>query len=206
MNLEFYAAFVVATAVMILIPGPSVMLTVAHTMAFGMRRAMVTLAGIICGIGSQLAVALLGMTSFMLLLADWFEVLRWAGVAYLIYLGVQQWRAAPEAEAEGAGIGRSGRSLFAQGYLVTVANPKSLVFLAAFFPQFIDPAVPLGLQLPILSVTFIVIAFVFTWIWCLPAARAGTWFRKPGRVRLRNRISGGLMMGAGLGLAVVRRG
>ena len=206
MNLELFAAFLLATAVMILIPGPSVMLTVAHTMAFGMRRAMVTLIGIVCGISTQLAVALAGMTSFMLLLADWFEVLRWAGVAYLIYLGIQQWRAPPEAEAGEEGAGRSGRSLFAQGYLVTVANPKSLVFLAAFFPQFVDPAVPLGVQLPIMSAAFIAIAFVFTWLWCLPASRAGAWFRKPGRLRLRNRVSGGLMMGAGLGLAIVRRG
>ena len=206
MNLELFVAFVVATAIMILIPGPSVMLTVAHTMSFGMRRTMVTLVGIVCGIATQLAIALIGMTSFMLLLADWFEVLRWAGVAYLIYLGVQQWRARPEEEGEGAALSRSGRSLFAQGFLVTVANPKSLVFLAAFFPQFVDPAVPLALQLPVLSVSFLVIAFVFTWLWCLPAARAGAWFRGPRRIRLRNRISGGLMMGAGLGLAVVRRG
>ncbi len=100
MSLELYVAFALATMVMILLPGPSVMLTVAHTMAFGMRRALVTLVGIICGISVQLGTTLIGMTSFMLILADWLEALRWAGVAYLIYLGVRQWRAEPDPHAQ----------------------------------------------------------------------------------------------------------
>ncbi len=205
MDLELYLAFVVATIVMILIPGPSVMLSVAHSMAFGLRRTLVTLTGVVCGISTQLAIALIGMTSFMLLLADWFEVLRWAGVAYLIYLGVQQWRAPAETGEVAQETLRSGRSLFLQGYLVTLANPKSLIFLAAFFPQFLDPAVALSLQLPLLSVTFVAIAFIFTGLWCLLAARAGLWFREARSVRLRNRVSGSLIMGAGLGLALARR-
>ena len=144
MNLELFLAFVLATIVMIIIPGPSVLLTVAHAMAFGTRRALVTLAGIVSGISVQLAATLIGMTSFMLFLAEWFELLRWAGVAYLVYLGLQQWLSKPEAAGPAASAGRSGRSLFAQGFLVTVTNPKSMVFLAAFFPQFVDPAAPPG--------------------------------------------------------------
>ncbi len=205
MNPELFLAFVLATIVMIVIPGPSVMLTVAHSMAFGLRRALVTLAGIVCGISVQLAVTLIGMTSFMLLLADWFELLRWAGVAYLVYLGLQQWRAAPEQSQPAPGAGRSGRSLFAQGFLVTVTNPKSMVFLAAFFPQFVDPAAPLGPQLVAMSVAFVAIAYVFTGLWCLPAARLGRWLSGRRRVLWRNRITGSLFIGAGLGLALARR-
>jgi threonine/homoserine/homoserine lactone efflux protein len=206
MNLELFLAFVLATIVMIVIPGPSVLLTVAHAMAFGTRRALVTLAGIVSGISVQLAVTLIGMTSFMLFLAEWFEVLRWAGVAYLVYLGLQQWLSKPEAVGTPTNASRSGRSLYAQGFLVTVTNPKSMVFLAAFFPQFVDPAAPLVPQLTVMSAAFLIITFVFTWLWCLPAARLGHWLSGRRRLLWRNRITGTLFLGAGLGLALARRG
>ena len=206
MNLELYLAFLLATAVMIVIPGPSVMLTVAHGMAFGAQRALVTLIGIVCGISVQLAITLIGMTSFMIFMAEWFEVLRWAGVAYLIYLGIQQWRADPVAEDLAASPRASVGSRFSQGLVITIMNPKSMVFLAAFFPQFLDPALPLAVQLPVMSVSFVAIAFVFTGLWLIPAGRVGRWFRGTHRIRLRNRITGSLILGAGLSLALARRG
>ena len=204
MDLELYLAFVVATTVMILLPGPSVMLTVAHSLAFGAVRALATVSGAVVAIGVQLLVTLVGMTWLMLVMADWFELLRWAGVAYLIFLGVQQWRA-PAAEPAAGARAVSGKALFAQGLLVTIANPKSLIFLAAFFPQFVDPTVPWLPQMVLLGVTFLVIGFVFTAAWGFAADRARVWFRGRRRVRLRNRIAGSLMIGAGLGLAMVRR-
>jgi threonine/homoserine/homoserine lactone efflux protein len=205
MNAELYVAFVLATTVMILLPGPTVMLTIGHSMAFGARRATLTVAGAVCGIAVQLGVTLIGMTSFLLLMADWFDLLRWAGVAYLLYLGVQQWRAGNGDGAAEAPAAKSGRSLFTQGMVVTIANPKSMIFLAAFFPQFVDPASPLALQLTVMGASFLVITFVFTWLWALPAARAGSWFRDSRRGRLRNRVSGALMIAAAAGLALTRR-
>jgi homoserine/homoserine lactone efflux protein len=205
MNTELFIGFVLATTVMILLPGPTVMLTISHSMTFGARRAVLTVAGAVCGIAVQLGITLVGMTSFMLLMAEWFDVLRWLGVAYLLYLGVQQWRAGATAAAEAPPAAVPGCSLFAQGMVVTIANPKSMVFLAAFFPQFVDPATPLALQLSAMAVSFLTITFVFTWLWVLPAARAGRWFRDAHRVRLRNRLSGALMIGAAAGLALTRR-
>ncbi|MEE8536173.1 MAG: LysE family translocator [Kiloniellales bacterium] len=205
MNWSLYLPFVVATAVMIALPGPSVMLTIGHSLAYGWRRGLLTTAGTTCGVGVQLAVALAGMTSFMLLLADWFEWLRWAGVAYLVYLGIQQWRAG--AEVPGAPArSRSRGSLFLQGLVVTTANPKSLFFLAAFFPQFVDPAVPPAQQFPLLAASFLVITYVVTGTWAILAGHARAWFATPRQALLRNRIAGGLLIGAGLGLAMVRRG
>lgn len=186
---------------MILLPGPSVMLTVAHSLSFGAIRALATVSGAVLAIGVQLLVTLIGMTWLMLVLADWFELLRWAGVAYLIFLGVQQWRA--PAHEPGAAAPVSGKTLFGQGFLVTIANPKSLIFLAAFFPQFVDPGAPWLLQMVLLGVTFLVIGFVFTAAWGF-ADRTRVWFRGR-RVRLRNRIGGSMMIGAGLGLTMVRR-
>ena len=203
MDLNLYLAFFAATAIMILLPGPSVMLTVAHSISFGWRRALATVTGATIGVGIQLAITLVGMTSLMVLMAEWFEWLRWAGVAYLAYLGIQQWRAKPETEA--APVTRSGRSLLIQGVVVTTANPKSMFFLAAFFPQFIDPVAAPGPQFALLGVTFLAITFGFTGLWAVAAGHAGSAFRARRGIRLRNRIAGSLMLGAGLGLALVRR-
>jgi threonine/homoserine/homoserine lactone efflux protein len=203
MDLNLYIAFFVATTLMILLPGPSVMLTVAHSISFGWRRALATVAGATIGVGIQLAITLIGMTSLMVLMAEWFEWMRWAGVAYLAYLGTQQWRARPEAEA--APAPRSGRSLLIQGVVVTTANPKSMFFLAAFFPQFLDPLAAPGPQFALLGVTFLGITFVFTGLWAVAAGHAGSVFRTQHSIRWRNRIAGTLMLGAGLGLALVRR-
>ena len=98
-----------------------------------------------------------------------------------------------------------GRSLFLQGLVVTTANPKSMFFLAAFFPQFVDSAAPPVLQFSVLGVSFLVITYVFTALWALVAGRARTLLQTPTGALLRNRVSGGLMIGAGLGLAVARR-
>jgi threonine/homoserine/homoserine lactone efflux protein len=203
MDFNLYIAFFAATTIMILLPGPSVMLTVAHSISFGWRRALATVMGATIGVGIQLAITLVGMTSLMVLMAEWFEWLRWAGVAYLAYLGIQQWRAQPEPDA--APAVRSGRSLLIQGVVVTTANPKSMFFLAAFFPQFIDPVAAPGPQFALLGVTFLAITFGFTALWAVAASHAGSAFRTRRGVRLRNRIAGSLMLGAGLGLALVRR-
>ena len=203
MDLNLYIAFFAATTIMILLPGPSVMLTVAHSISFGWRRALATVTGATIGVGIQLAITLVGMTSLMVLMAEWFEWLRWAGVAYLAYLGIQQWRAKPDSEA--APTVRSGRSLLIQGVVVTTANPKSMFFLAAFFPQFVDPLAAPGPQFALLAATFLAITFGFTGLWAVVAGHAGTVFRTRRGIRLRNRIAGSLMLGAGLGLALVRR-
>jgi threonine/homoserine/homoserine lactone efflux protein len=201
---SLYTAFVVATTIMILLPGPSVLLTVAPSLSFGPRRALDTVAGATCGVAVQLCVTLIGMTSLMLIVAQWFEWLRWLGVAYLVFLGVQLWRARPSAAAS-VPLVSPGRSLFLQGLVVTTANPKSMFFLAAFFPQFVDPAAPPVLQFTLMGLSFLVITYVFTALWAVVAGRARPLLRSRSGVLLRNRISGGLMIGAGLGLAVARR-
>jgi len=207
MQLDVYIAFFIATSIMILFPGPSVLLTVSHSLSFGWQRALATVAGATCGVGIQVAVTFIGMASFMLLLAEGFEWLRWAGVAYLLYLGIKQWRAAPEDpnEFQTANAPTSRWKLFLQGLVVTIPNPKSLLFLAAFFPQFINPAQPLLPQAAILLPSFLFITFVFTAIWALGAAQLRGLFQSRKRIILRNRITGGLMVAAAAGLAAARR-
>lgn len=210
MVLELYLAFCLATAVLILIPGPAVSLIVANSIAHGGRRALVTVAGTSSAIVLHLTILALGMTSMLLLLAEWFEVLRWLGVAYLVYLGIQHWRAAARLGAAGSApapaCSVSGQRLYWQGFLVNATNPKTLVFYAAFFPQFIDPAGPALPQLLLLSVTFLAIATLLDGSYALLGGRLRDLLSNPRRARLRSRLTGSFLIGAGLGLALARRG
>ncbi len=204
MDLNLYIAFFVATTIMILLPGPSVMLTVAHSISYGWRRALATVAGATIGVGIQLAITLVGMTSLMVLMAEWFEWLRWAGVAYLVYLGVTEFRAKPPTQENG-GNAKTGRACFWQGFIVSATNPKTLLFYAAFFPQFIDSALAPVPQMVTLSVTFVVIALIFDGSYALLASRARGWLADARRARIRGRITGTILIGAGLGLALARK-
>lgn len=204
MDLSIYLAFVAATAIMIFLPGPSVMLTVAHGMSFGSRSALVTVVGVTAGGAVQLAIVTVGLVSVLQVVADAFEWIRWAGVAYLIYLGIRQWRGAPSLDI-GEAPRTSRRSLFVQGLVVTIPNPKSLVFFAAFLPQFLDPGRPLQTQLAIIVPTFLIITFVVTGVWAVAAGHARRYMQSGRAQRLVARISGGLLVTAGIGLALARR-
>ena len=205
MSLDLYLAFVLATVLLILFPGPAVTLIVANSLSYGARRALVTVAGSSSAIAVLLIVTTLGMTSVIAILADWFEWLRWAGVAYLVYLGVKQWREPPVALDDVEVSRVSGHRLFWQGFVVNATNPKTLVFYAAFFPQFIDPANPALSQLVLMSATFLAIATLLDGGYALVAGRARRLLRTRRQARLRNRITGSLLIGAGMGLALARR-
>jgi threonine/homoserine/homoserine lactone efflux protein len=205
MDLDLYLAFVLATAVLILIPGPSVSLIVATSIAHGARRALLTVAGNSSAIVIQLSVTALGMTSLLLMLSEWFEVLRWVGVIYLIYLGIRHWRAArPGAEA-GTTESVAGQRLYWRGFVVSATNPKTLFFYAAFFPQFIDPQRPPELQLAVLCSTFLAIELLLDGAYAVLAGRVRGLLAGRRRARLRGRLTGSLMIGAGVGLALARR-
>ncbi len=135
MSLELYLAFVLATAVLIVVPGPANALIVANSIAHGGRRTLVTVAGVSAASVVHLGLVALGMTSLMALLSEGFEWLRWAGVAYLVALGIRQWRARPVALDDRAMGAVSGRRLFWTGFVVDATNPKTLFFYAAFFPS-----------------------------------------------------------------------
>jgi threonine/homoserine/homoserine lactone efflux protein len=205
MPLELYLAFVFATAVLILIPGPAVTLIVANAIAHGSRRALVSVAGVSTAVVVQLVLVALGMASLMALLSEWFEWLRWLGVAYLVYLGIRQWRAAPLALEAGLMRAVSRRRLFWTGFLVNATNPKTLFFYAAFFPQFVDPGAAFGPQILALCATFLVIQTLLDGSYALLGGRLRGLLTGRRRARLRNRVTGTLLIGAGLGLALARK-
>jgi threonine/homoserine/homoserine lactone efflux protein len=189
--------------VLILVPGPNVALIVANSMAYGTRFGLLTVAGTSTAMVLQLALAALGMSAVLGWLAQWFEWIRWVGVAYLIWLGVRQWRARPADLTAAQAQPRSLRAIFLRGMLVSATNPKTLLFYGAFFPQFLTPGVDMGGQIALLSATFLVVAVLLDGAWAVLAGRAR--WALAGHGRLRNRISGGLLVGAAFGLAMARK-
>ncbi len=202
---ELYFGFVLATVALILMPGPIVTLTIANSLAYGTRHGLRTVMGTSIATGVLLLVGGLGMASAFALLAEWFEVLRWAGAAYLIWLGINQWRAkAVRLDDPGVHHGPK-KSLFIQGFLVSITNPKTIFFFAAFFPQFMDPTTAAGPQLAVLSVTFLVIATTLDCGYVFLSGRLRPMLSSERRGRIRNRISGGFLIGTGLALAFARK-
>ena len=204
MDLHVYFAFVFATTIMIALPGPSVILTIAHSISLGRLHGIITVSGATIGIAFQLLVAAIGLTSFLNTVAGAFELFRWAGAAYIVYLGVKQWKGANK-PLETSTSNMSKKNVFTQGVVVTIFNPKSLVFIAAFLPQFIDISRPLVLQFIIIVPTFLVITFTVTSVWAITAGSARRFLKSQRVVKAVSRTSGGLMIIAGMGLAAARR-
>lgn len=203
MSFSLYLAFVTATVILILIPGPNVALIVANSVAYGTRYGLLTVAGTTSAIALQLIITVAGVTTVLTTLATVFDYLRWLGVAYLVYLGVRAWRAPPIDLTEVPPQPRSARAIFGRGLAVGLTNPKTLLFYGAFFPQFIDPNGDVGRQLVILAVTFFVLGGTLDSVWALTAGHARQFIARQGR--LRNRLTGSLLIGCALGLAVARK-
>ena len=196
------AAFAAAVLVMMLIPGPNVALIVANSLAHGSRYGLLTVAGTSSAMVVQLSLTALGMAQLLGGLGLWFDRLRWLGVAYLLWLGIRQWRAPPLDLSRVPAGPKSPRRLYARAFLVSFTNPKTLVFYGAFFPQFVTPGRALDSQLGVLCACFLAIALGIDSLWSLLAGRARALLA--GRGRLHNRLGGGALIGAGLALAAAR--
>jgi len=203
MHLHLYLGFVLASVILILIPGPNVSLIVANAIASGTRYGLLTVAGTSSAIVVQLALTSLGLTATLGVLAGWFEWIRWIGVAYLLILGIRQWRAAPVDLTRTRPQPRSFQAIAIRGFLISLTNPKTLLFYGAFFPQFLTPDAPIAPQVALLSLTFFIIAAGLDCGWALAAGRVRGVLAIRGR--LRNRLSGGFLVGAGIGLALAHR-
>ncbi len=202
METETWIAFAIASSVVLAIPGPTVMLVVAQALARGRGTGWSTVPGVVLGDAVAMTVSLAGAGAVLAASATLFTALKLAGAAYLVWLGVRLWRHPPDRLA--AMPARRGR-LFAQAFVVTALNPKSIVFFVAFVPQFVDPAAPLLPQVAILEATFLALAAVNVAFW---AVGAGTLRRRIGRpsvLRALGRAGGAALVGAGLLTAVARR-
>jgi len=203
MSISLYAAFVAASTILMLIPGPNVALIVANSIALGGRFGLLTVLGTSAAMIVQLGLTALGMSALLGAMAQVFEALRWAGVIYLGWLGLSAWRAPATDLTRTRPEPRSARKILLRGFFVSLTNPKTLLFYAAFFPQFIDARASLAPQFALLGATFVAVALIVDSGWALLAGRFRAALGLNGK--LRNRLTGALLMGAGLGLALARR-
>ena len=202
MSIELWLAFAAASAVLLAIPGPTVLLVISYALSHGKRAATATVAGVALGDFTAMTASMLGLGALLATSALLFTVLKWVGAAYLIYLGIKLWRApAAHADAPGEAVSAErGRPLriFLHAYAVTALNPKSIIFFVAFLPQFLNHAEPIAVQMAVFEATFLVLAAVNAAAYGLMASMARKTIRKPRIQRLVNRIGGSLMIGAGL--------
>ena len=202
---ENYLAFVAATSIVLAIPGPTVMLVIGYALSGGSTTAWRTVPGVALGDALAMTLSVLGMGAVIAASAFLFTVLKLAGAAYLIYLGYKMWRAPalPPRESPKAEGNRS--FLFWNAFGVTASNPKSIAFFVAFVPQFMDHAAPLLPQALIMICTFVFLATINAWLYAYLAGTARQALTRPGVIRVFNRTGGGLLIGAGLMTAVLRR-
>ena len=206
MPLELWLAFVVASEILLVIPGPTILTVISYSMAHGRRANVPLVAGVALGDSTALVLSVLGLGALLATSAFWFTVVKWVGGSYLLYLGIKLLRAgiSPTALAAPAAPGSWWR-LFANTYLVTALNPKSIVFFVAFLPQFVSPNASLTRQLWVLAVTFVVMATINATLYAVFAASVRKLLSSP-RVQRRFNIAGGsLLLVAGLWALFSRR-
>jgi threonine/homoserine/homoserine lactone efflux protein len=194
-------AFIAAVTLLMLVPGPNVALIAANSIRHGVRAGLATVMGTLTAQALSLALVTAGMTVLLQHMGAWFGWLRWAGAAYLIWLGFRHWRAPPRDLAQVKPQPRA--ALFAQAFLVSLLNPKTLVFYGAFFPQFIAPERPVGPQAAFLSMIFLAIALAIDSGWAFAASRLRPLLAPHGRAA--GRFGGGILIGAGTALALLRQ-
>jgi threonine/homoserine/homoserine lactone efflux protein len=202
-SLELYLIFVAASAALIATPGPNVALIVGTSLRHGVRSGLMTVAGVNAGLVLQLAVVAAGLSWVVELFARHFDLIRYLGAAYLFILGVQQLLAKSPGDA-GAQPKLSRNRAFARGFAVAFANPKTLVFHAAFLPQFLSGGATSGAELWILVSTFAAIAALGDVLWAVFSARARA--AMSGRAqRMADKASGAILIGGAAVLLAVRR-
>lgn len=202
MDLSLYFGFVVASFIMLMIPGPNLAVIVANSLKHGFKYGLVTVAGTASAMVIQLTLVTIGLATLLENIGNALTYLKWAGVVYLLYIGYKTWTA-KTADLSAVKAARPNmRRIFARGFVVSISNPKTLVFFGAFFPQFISADSNVTAQLAILSITFFIIITIGDSLWALAANFAKTLLR--GSEKMVNRISGGfLMLGGGL-LAIIK--
>ncbi|HXU55709.1 MAG TPA: LysE family transporter [Casimicrobiaceae bacterium] len=199
MDLNTWLIYLLAAIGLSLSPGPNGLLALTHGALHGRRKALYTIFGGAFGFVAVIALSMFGIGALLKASLAWLTVLKWIGGAYLVWLGIQIWRSpAIGVDIRGAVKPRAGWSLFRQGALSALTNPKALLFFAAFLPQFIDPARSLVVQFAIMAGTFAVIEIATELFIASMAHRLNPWLRRVGR--RFNQACGGVFVAIGIAL------
>jgi threonine/homoserine/homoserine lactone efflux protein len=200
MDLHTWLIYLLAAIGLSLSPGPNGLLALTHGVLHGRRKALYTIFGGASGFVVLIALSMFGIGALLQASLAWLTVLKWLGGAYLVWLGVQVWRSPPIGVdwRDGAIGARGGASLFRQGALSALTNPKALLFFAAFLPQFIDPARSLVVQFAVMAGSFAAIEILTELLIASMAQRIRPWLRRVGR--RFNQTCGGIFVAIGVAL------
>jgi homoserine/homoserine lactone efflux protein len=207
MSGEIWVVFAVTETVLCITPGPAVLLVLSQGLARGTVSSVWVNLGILAGNTMYFVLSATSLGAVLLASYEVFSLIRWAGAAYLVWLGVATFRgrswvlAIAPAEVTAHGRGRT----FLNGFVLQAANPKALVFFTALLPQFIDPRGGIAVQVTILAVTSVVIEFLVLLAYGALAGRLTSWAARPRSRTLANRVAGSLLITAGVGTAALRR-
>ena len=205
MTLNTWFAFFVASWLISLSPGAGAIKSMSTGMRYGYRLGLYNIFGLQLGVCFLIAVVAAGLGALLATSALAFDAIKWCGVAYLIWLGFEQWRADAKAIEFGADHGASPRLLVIEGFLVNASNPKGIIFMLAVLPQFIDPTQPQLPQYLICAATLVFTDLVVMSGYTVLASRVLRALREPHHVRWMNRTFGGLFIAAGVLLGSFRR-
>jgi len=206
MSFETWLAFAAASTVLLVIPGPTILLVVSYALGQGWRTALPMAIGVALGDFTAMTFSLLGLGALLAASATLFTLLKWAGAAYLVWLGIKLWRAGGAMDAKPRTDAASSLKMLSHAWLVTALNPKGITFFVAFLPQFIDPKADLFAQVGIFAATFLVLAFANAFTYALIASRARNAVRNPRTMGIVNKIGGSLLIGAGIATVGLRAG
>ena len=206
MSIEAWLAFVAASAVLLLIPGPTILTVISYSVAHGRKANVPLVAAVALGDSTALVLSLLGLGALLAVSAFWFTVIKLVGGGYLVWLGVKLLRAGVVAATHVPAAAPAGSRwrLFANTYLVTALNPKGMIFFVAFLPQFIDPHANVTAQLWILSIMFVLLATLNATLYAVFAASARRVLTNPRAQRRFNLAGGSLLTGAGIWALLAR--
>lgn len=205
MTIEWWLTYLLTTTILSLSPGSGAINTMSTGISHGYRGTVASISGLQLGLAIHIVLVGVGLGALFSQSLLAFEVLKWAGAAYLIWLGIQQWRAAGAIDLTAVARAMPRRRLFQRAMLVNLTNPKSIIFLAALFPQFIVPHQPQAVQYLILGATTVAVDIIVMIGYATLATRIAVWIKGPKQMKLLNRIFGGLFMAIGALLASARR-
>ncbi len=194
MTWHWWLAYFVTTTILSISPGSGAINTMSTGISYGARGAVASIAGLQVGLASHIMLVGIGLGTLFTQSVLAFEILKWLGVAYLIWLGIQQWRSGSGLVLNAQAGDVSRRRLFKRAILVNLTNPKSIVFLAALFPQFIIAGEPQVIQYLVLGITTLVVDLVVMIGYANLATHVSKWLKGPRQMKLLNRIFGSLFI------------
>lgn len=205
MTIEWWLTYLLTTSILSLSPGSGAINTMSTGISHDYRGAVASIAGLQVGLSLHIVLVGVGLGALFSQSVLAFEILKWAGAAYLVWLGIQQWRSSGAIDLGAVAKAMPRRKLFRRAVLVNLTNPKSIIFLAALFPQFIIPHQPQAMQYLVLGVTTVVVDIIVMIGYATLATRIAVWIKGPQQMKLLNRTFGGLFMAVGALLASARR-